>query len=76
MVNRAEATKPSPCFAKGNLRFDGTGVGWIMRDEPKRLDFDRMNDALEQIPKLPEVATKAPPVGRAAPFQSKDWLGA
>jgi hypothetical protein len=39
-------------------------VGWIMRDEPKRLDFDRMNDALEQIPKLPEVATKAPPVGR------------
>ena len=31
---------------------------------------------MEQSPKLPEVATKAPPVGRAAPCQSNDWLGA
>ena len=30
----------------------------------QRLDFDRISDALEQNPKLPEVATKAPPVGR------------
>ena len=42
----------------------------------QRLDFDRISDALEQNPKLPEVATKAPPVGRAAPCQSDDWLGA
>ena len=57
-------------------RFDGTGVGWIMRDIPVRLEFDRLIDGLEQIHKLPEVATKAPPVGRAAPCQSNDWLGA
>jgi len=42
----------------------------------QQLDFDRISDALEQNPKLPEVATKAPPVGRAAPCQSDDWLGA
>ena len=41
-----------------------------------RLEFDRISDALEQNLKLPEVATKAPPVGRAAPCQSYDWLGA
>lgn len=41
----------------------------------KRLEFDRLIDALEQIPKLPEVATEAPPVGLAAPCQSNDWLG-
>ena len=41
----------------------------------KRLFFDRLMDGLEQIPKLPEAATKAPPVGRAAPCQSNDWLG-
>ena len=28
----------------------------------KRLEFDRLIDALEKILKLPEVATKAPPV--------------
>jgi hypothetical protein len=41
----------------------------------QQLDFDRISEALEQNPKLPEVATKAPPVGRAAPCQSDDWLG-
>ena len=51
-------------------------MGWIMRDKPKRLDFDRMNDALEQIPKLPEVADEGAACGAAAPCQSKDWLGA
>ena len=50
-------------------------MGWIMRDRPERLEFDRIIDGLEQIHKLPEVATKAPPVGRAAPYQSNDWLG-
>ena len=29
---------------------------------PERLDFDPIIDGLEQNPKLPEVATKAPPV--------------
>ena len=29
----------------------------------KRLEFDRLIDGLEQMLKLPEVATKAPPVG-------------
>ena len=29
---------------------------------PKRLDFDRIINELAQNPKLPEVATKAPPV--------------
>jgi len=52
------------------------GVGWMIRDRPKRLEFDRIINALEQNTKLPEVATKAPPVGRAAPCQSNDWLGA
>jgi hypothetical protein len=47
-----------------------------MRDRPERLEFDYIIDGLEQIHKLPEVATKAPPVGRAAPCQSNDWLGA
>ena len=40
------------------------GVGWMIRDRPKRLEFDRIINALEQNTKLPEVATKAPPVGR------------
>jgi hypothetical protein len=31
---------------------------------------------LKQTPKLSKVATKAPSVGRAAPCQSNDWLGA
>ena len=51
-------------------------MGWIMHDRPERLEFDRIIDGLEQIHKLPEVATKAPPVERAAPYQSNDWLGA
>jgi hypothetical protein len=38
------------------------GVRWIICDRPKRLEFDRTINALEQKPKLPEVATKAPPV--------------
>ena len=42
---------------------------------PEPLDFDPIIDELEQNPKLPEVVTKAPPVGRAAPCQSADWLG-
>ena len=46
-----------------------------MRDRPERLEFNRIIDGLEQIYTLPEVATKAPPVGRAAPCQSNDWLG-
>ena len=41
----------------------------------KRSEFDRLIDGLKQNDKLPEVATKAPPVGRAAPCQSDDWLG-
>ena len=40
------------------------------------IGFDRLIDGLAQNAKLPEVATKAPPVGRAAPWQSNDWLGA
>jgi hypothetical protein len=47
-----------------------------MRDRPERLEFDYIIDGLEEIHKLPEVATKAPPVGRAAPCQSNDWLSA
>jgi len=47
---------------KDAARFDWTGLGWIMRDRPERLEFDRIIDGLEQIHKLPEVATKAPPV--------------
>jgi hypothetical protein len=42
----------------------------------KRLKFDRIINGLAQNPKLTEVATKAPPLGRAAPCQSNDWLGA
>ena len=39
------------------------------------MDIDHISDGLAQNLKLPEVATKAPPVGRAAPCQSNDWLG-
>ena len=44
---------------KDAARFDWTGLGWIMRDRPERLEFDRIIDGLEQIHKLPEVAPKA-----------------
>ena len=47
-----------------------------MRDRPERLEFYPIIDGLEQIHKLPEVATKAPTVGLAEPCQSNDWLGA
>jgi hypothetical protein len=33
-----------------------------MCDNPVRLEFDRIIDTLKHNPKLPEVATKAPPV--------------
>ena len=51
---------------------------------PERLDFDPIIDGLEQNPKLPEVATKVPPVlpqanlrfdGASSACQSNDWLG-
>jgi hypothetical protein len=32
---------------KANVWLEGTGVGGIMRDIPKQLKFDRINDALE-----------------------------
>jgi len=40
------------------------------------IGFDRLIDGPVQNPKLPKVARKAPPVGRAAPWQSNDWQGA
>ena len=41
----------------------------------ERLDFEPIIDGLEQNPKLTEVATKAPPVGRAAPANlTISWL--
>ena len=49
-------------------------MGWIMRDRPKRLAFDRIIDELEQIHKLPEVATKAPPVEPAAHDLNAQYL--
>ena len=51
----------------------------------ERLDFEPIIIGLEQNPKLPEVATKAPPVlpqanlrfdGAGSACQSNDWLGA
>ena len=40
------------------------------------IGFDRLIDGLAQNAKLPEVATKAPPVGWAAPCQLNDWQDA
>jgi hypothetical protein len=68
--------KPAPCFTKCKPPIDRAGVGWITCDIPKRLEFDLIIDVLTQTPKLPEMAAKAPPVGRVAPCQSNDWLGA
>ena len=54
-------------------------------DITERLDFEPIIIGLEQNPKLPEVATKAPPVlpkanlrfdGAGSACQSNDWLGA
>ena len=43
---------------KANLRFDGTRVDWIIRDIPKRLDFDRSVLGTQPIVRL---ARRCPP---------------
>ena len=61
-------------------------TSWLFRmGITDRLNFEPIIDGLEQNPKLPEVATKAPPVlpqanlrfdGAGSACQSNDWLGA